>query len=70
MGGMLLKKFLVVVVFSIYTSLVYKGPNVVVNILSELSELLKKKELEKLKILWGKILIYERPYKIKKFKRD
>ena len=38
----------------LYTSLVYKGPNVVVNILSELSGLLKKKELEKLKILWGK----------------
>ena len=52
----------------LYTSLVYKGPNVVVNILSELSGLLKKKELEKLKILWGKILIYERFIKLKSLK--
>ena len=38
----------------LYTSLVYKGPNVVVNILSELSELLKKKGIRKVEDLVGK----------------
>ena len=38
----------------LYTSLVYKGPNVVVNILSELSGLLKKKGIRKVEDLVGK----------------
>ena len=38
----------------LYTSLVYKGPNVVVNILSELSGLLKKKGISKVEDLVGK----------------
>ena len=38
----------------LYTSLVFKGPNVVVNILSELSSLLKEKGIEKVGDLVGK----------------
>ena len=38
----------------LYTSLVYKGPNVVVNILSELSSLLKEKGIKKVEDLVGK----------------
>ena len=38
----------------LYTSLVYKGPNVVVNILSELSSLLKEKGINKVEDLVGK----------------
>ncbi len=38
----------------LYTSLVYKGPNVVVNILSELSSLLQEKGIRKVEDLVGK----------------
>ena len=38
----------------LYTSLVFKGPNVVVNILSELSSLLKEKGIKKVEDLVGK----------------
>ena len=38
----------------LYTSLVFKGPNVVVNILSELSGLLKEKGIKKVDDLVGK----------------
>ena len=38
----------------LYTSLVFKGPNVVVNILSELSSLLKQKGIKKVEDLVGK----------------
>ncbi|MAI29296.1 MAG: dihydroorotate dehydrogenase (quinone) [Rickettsiales bacterium] len=38
----------------LYTSLVYKGPNVVINILSELSILLKQKGIKKVEDLVGK----------------
>ena len=38
----------------LYTSLVFKGPNVVVNILSELSSLLKEKGIKKVDDLVGK----------------
>ncbi len=38
----------------LYTSLVFKGPNVVVNILSELSSLLKEKGIKKVEQLVGK----------------
>ena len=38
----------------LYTSLVFKGPNAVVNILSELSSLLKDKGIEKVEDLVGK----------------
>ncbi len=38
----------------LYTSLVFKGPNVVVNILSELSDLLKEKGIKKVEDLVGK----------------
>ena len=38
----------------LYTSLVYKGPNVVIHILSELSSLLKQKGIKKIGDLVGK----------------
>lgn len=43
----------------LYTSLVYRGPNIVVQILSELSVLLEKKGLQNINDLVGKNISYE-----------
>ena len=65
MVKMPLKKFLGANALQLYTSLVYKGPNVVNEILEDLSKKIKEKGLKNVNDLVGKILVMNNSIELK-----